>query len=519
MTSGPTILAAIFALVLAALLGLLTASPLSGLDLNFTYVARILRFTFLQAALSTCLSLTLGAFLALALCRRNIPGRPLILAGLGVAATMPGIVLVFAIVVVFGRSGIVNESLAWMGLPKFSIYGLGGILLAHMFFNTAFAARIFLASLQSVPGEHWRLAGALAMPPWAIARWIDWPILRREVPSLGLLVFILCAVSFAVPLALGGGPAAATMEVAIFESLRFEADFARTALLALIQIAWMALLIALAAFFATRPPELPVVGRLFERADAGSGLLRMVDGVVLTVSGLLFLPPLAAVVWSARGLLTAVAGHETFKALVTSLGVAIPAAGLSLVIAIILVRSRNAFIETGHRRAASLIGFAPLLVAAVPPLAFAAGLFVLARQLGDPASIAVPSLIAINALMALPFVHRFVEPPLSIAAQRYGRLAASLALGSWARLRWVDAPLLKVPAAAGFATAMALSLGDLGVVALFGSSSLTTLPALLYQKLGAYRLADAESIAALLAVLVFALFIGAERLALHARRS
>ena len=36
------------------------------------------------------------------------------------------------------------------------------------------------------------------------------------------MIFLLCFTSFAVVLALGGGPDAATLEVAIFEALRFE---------------------------------------------------------------------------------------------------------------------------------------------------------------------------------------------------------------------------------------------------------------------------------------------------------
>ena len=46
--------------------------------------------------------------------------------------------------------------------------------------------------------------------------------------------------------------------------------------------------------------------------------------------------------------------------------------------------------------------------------------------------------------------------------------------------------------------AMALSLGDLGAVALFGSENLTTLPWLIYSRMGAYRSQDADGLALLL---------------------
>ena len=49
--------------------------------------------------------------------------------------------------------------------------------------------------------------------------------------------------------------------------------------------------------------------------------------------------------------------------------------------------------------------------------------------------------------------------------------------------------------------ATALSLGDLGVIALFGGRESATLPLLLYQRMGAYRMEEAAAIALLLALL------------------
>jgi thiamine transport system permease protein len=129
----------------------------------------------------------------------------------------------------------------------------------------------------------------------------------------------------------------------------------------------------------------------------------------------------------------------------------------------------------------------------------------------DPNALAVPLIILVNVLMALPFAIRQVEPPLIISSERYGRLADSLGiLGVW-RLWLVDWPLLKRPLAAALAVAVALSLGDLGVAAFFGSGNIVTLPLLLYQRMGAYRMGEAASVALLLAVLALALFVIAQR--------
>ena len=57
-----------------------------------------------------------------------------------------------------------------------------------------------------------------------------------------------------------------------------------------------------------------------------------------------------------------------------------------------------------------------------------------------------------------------------------------------------------------------MSLGDLGVIALFGSDSVQTLPYLLLARMGSYRTDDAAGLALLLGLLCLALVFLAERL-------
>jgi len=52
---------------------------------------------------------------------------------------------------------------------------------------------------------------------------------------------------------------------------------------------------------------------------------------------------------------------------------------------------------------------------------------------------------------------------------------------------------------------MALSLGDLGAVALFGSSDLITLPWLVYSRLSSYRTNDADGLALILGIICLGL--------------
>jgi thiamine transport system permease protein len=58
---------------------------------------------------------------------------------------------------------------------------------------------------------------------------------------------------------------------------------------------------------------------------------------------------------------------------------------------------------------------------------------------------------------------------------------------------------------------MALSLGDLGVIALFGSDAVQTLPYLLLARMGSYRTEDAAGLALLLGIVCLALMLFASR--------
>jgi thiamine transport system permease protein len=510
---GVAALAVIFAVIGAAFLGVLAAAGPEPAELPWRYVASVVRFTLLQAALSTLLSVILGAALALALARRaRFPGRNAFIAALNLASVLPQVVAAFGIVAVAGRAGWLGEGARALGFdPGGWLYGLPGILIAHVFFNAPLAARVFLASLAAVPGEHWRLAAQLGMRPAALFRLVDLPVMRREAPALSALIFLLCFTSFAVVLMLGGGPNAATLEVAIYESVRFDVDFARAGLLALLQVA-ICLALALPVLWLTRRPgEAAAIGTAIPRPDARAPATRALDGVVLAVSALLVLPPLAAVASSGLAAIASLLRSDVAQAVATSFVIAIPAATLSLALAIGLAVSARRLATSGRPVLASAMTMPGSLILAVPPVAVSAGLFVVLRPVANPFALAIPLIILVNALMALPFALRQVEPPLTLSAERYGRLADSLGISGLWRLKLVDWPLLRRPFLAALAIATALSLGDLGVAAFFGSGDLLTLPLLLYQRMGAYRMGEAASVSLLLALLVLALFLAAQK--------
>jgi len=73
-------------------------------------------------------------------------------------------------------------------------------------------------------------------------------------------------------------------------------------------------------------------------------------------------------------------------------------------------------------------------------------------------------------------------------------------------LRYVILPRLARPLGLGAGIAAALSMGDLGVIALFAGDQSATLPLMVQRLAGAYRMDQAASASLLLVAISFSLF-------------
>jgi thiamine transport system permease protein len=492
--------------VLAALAGLLQAGGTGGHSgLIGPYLWRITWGAAMQAALSTVLSLALGSLLALALARRlTLRWRKPVLIALAVVTAAPALVIVYGVVALWGRAGAVGTLAGWFGGRLPAIYGLSGIVLAHVTMNAPFVARALLDALERQPAEHVRLASALGFSPLACFRHLDLPILRREWPGLAALVFLLCFTSFAVVLTLGGGPANSTLEVAIYEAIRVEADFARAALLAGLQLMIGLALVAMIGRFTRRMPEAGARGGVALRPDLASGGLKVLDGAALVLAALILAPPILSVLQGVPAL-GQLADAEMLQALATSLGIATLAACVATGLALAMAMTARV------PRWSGAMNIASLALLGLPSMALVTGFYIWLRGMADPASLGLVLVPLINGLMALPFAYRLIAPPLALAEARHGRLASSLGLSGWARWRVLDGPAVRGILPAALALSAAFSLGDFGVIALFGGGDLKTLPSLLGQRLGAYRTDEAAALALVLLALVAGLALVAER--------
>lgn len=510
---GGLVIGLLAGLVAVSVVGLLlAASERTGRSIwTDPYLWAVLRFTILQASLSALISVALAIPVARALARRpDFFGRSLLVRILGVPMVLPTIVGVLGMVILLGRNGWLNQGLEGLGFSgQINVYGLSGILIAHVFFNMPFATRLLLSGWTTIPSEHWRLASQFGFNSGQIFRLIEWPMIREVAPGIAGVIFLLCFTSFAIVLTLGGGPPNATLEVAIYQALRFDFDLQRLLALALLQVVICAGVMAMLTFWARPVATDMALHAIHDRPDRVRVLARAVDGFWLALGALIVLAPLAALGsrFVTGPIFKVLSEEAVWAAAVRSLAVGLTAGCISVVLGWgLLSTARWLAVRRGKLWAARALETTASLSLVIPPLMLGAGLFLVLRTFTDPFALGLIIVVVVNAVMGLPFAVRILNPPMAQVARRYDRLVQGLGMNPIDRFRLVDWPLLRRPLALALGLTVALSFGDFGVIALFGTGQTETLPMVLYQRIGTYRIGEAAVVGGLLIGLCITVF-------------
>lgn len=486
-------------------------------------VFSLLRFTLYQAFLSTLLSILVGVSLAWSLAHQaHFKGRSLLVALFSSSLVFPTLIVVFGLIAVLGRNGWVNQ----LGLALFDhsfgayLYGLGGILVAHVYLNASFASRSLLHAFESIPKEKYKLAKSLRFTAFERFIYVEWPALRTTLLSTASTIFLLCFTSFAIVLVLGGSPAYNTLEVAIYEAVKLDFDIAMALKLALIQLAVTTLLVLFSSNFRSSVANIKT-GSLDIPWREPKHIKRL-QAAIIGLFALFFILPLLAIFIDGFGAdFARILTEPLFiKSFVTSISIATVSSLLTVLFAIALSDVKRNFTlkyRLADSRSAkvfnTMIAFSGNLYLAVPSLIMGLGFFLLSQSIEAPLAVwSTIALLTANVLMSLPFALSVLAPAMQKTAQRYDKLVFSLNLTALQRWVYCEYPYLKSSIGYVLALSFCFSLGDLGIIALFGSDEFLTLPWYLYQLMGSYRTSDAAGVALILLTITLSVFILLPRL-------
>ena len=475
------------------------------------YLQQVIFFSFYQAGLSALLAVLCGILAARALFYLDFFGKNILLKIFSLTYVLPALVAIFGILGIYGFNGWINQFLRLFGWQLPDIYGLSGILLAHLFFNIPLSAKVLHQRLQQLPAAQFKLAAQLNLQGWRFFRWVELPFLRPVIFSLFGLIFLLCFTSFTIVLTLGGGPKYTTLEVAIYQAITFDFELETAALLAILQFIFCFMLFTINSRFA-RYQQAESTPQQCWRLPISTAQ-RYWHMLVLWLIGIFIISPLAETFiagLNARQLWQQLQTPELWQAIMYSLLLAPTAAVFCLLFSTALLLTTRQLYWYRKTTLSQLLLNIGTIILAIPTLVLATGLFLLLGQLETNVVVLFFLVALCNALVAMPFALQLLTPAFYNNVLNYQRLCLSLNLRGWQRWQIVEKNSLLKPLRSAFALATAISLGDFTAIALFGSDNFSSLPLLLYRQLGHYQ-HDGAAVTAMILLCFYFLIYGTQQ--------
>ncbi len=219
--------------------------------------------TLVLAICSATAATMLGLCFALIVTRTAFPAKR----GLRLLTVLPIITPPFVIglglILIFGRSGIVNQLLdSWFGIQGGRwIYGFDGVFLAQVFSFTPTAFLVLIGVVEGISPSMEEASQTLRASRMRTFRSVSLPLMLPGLANAWLVVFVESLADFGNPIVLGGSFGVLSTEI-FFAVVGAQQDFGRAAALAMVMLA-----LGLAAFVIQRA----VVGKRSYVSMTGKG--------------------------------------------------------------------------------------------------------------------------------------------------------------------------------------------------------------------------------------------------------
>lgn len=151
----------------------------------------------------------------------------------------PPFVIGLALILIFGRNGVVSVSLEdWLGIPRSRwIYGLPGILIAQLLAFTPIAFLVLRGVVQGISPALEEASQTLRASRWQTFRTITFPLMRPGLANAFLLGFVESLADFGNPLVLGGNYEVLSTKI-FFAVVGAAVDESRAAVLSIVLLFW-----------------------------------------------------------------------------------------------------------------------------------------------------------------------------------------------------------------------------------------------------------------------------------------
>jgi molybdate transport system permease protein len=230
--------AAAVAFLVLPLLGLLIRAPWRSLPRRLTApgVLTALRLSLETATVATLLCLVLGVPLAWLLARVEFPGRRLLRALVTVPLVLPPVVGGVALLLVFGRKGLLGTWLAatfGITLP----FTTAGVVIAESFVAMPFLVLAVEGALRGADTRYEEAAATLGAGRWTTFRRVTLPLVAPGIAAGGVLCWARALGEFGATITFAGNYPGRTQTMPLAVYLALEQDLDAAIVLSLILLA------------------------------------------------------------------------------------------------------------------------------------------------------------------------------------------------------------------------------------------------------------------------------------------
>ena len=234
------------ALLLLPLVGLVVRAPWSQLPslLSDGGALDALRLSMETSTAAVVLCLAMGVPLAWVLARSDLPGRSALRALVTLPLVLPPVVGGVALLLAFGRAGLLGDSLSAVGvrLP----FSTAGVVLAETFVALPFLVLSVEGALAALDERYEEVAATLGARPWAVFRHVTLPVAGPALAAGAALSWARALGEFGATITFAGNlpGTTQTLPLAVYLQLQTNPDAAVAMSLVLLVVS-LAVLIAL----------------------------------------------------------------------------------------------------------------------------------------------------------------------------------------------------------------------------------------------------------------------------------
>ncbi len=211
--------------------------------LNRPVVVDALRLSFITTAISLAIILAFGTPAALLLARRRFPGRDIVDTLLDLPMVLPPAVAGIALLMAFGREGVLGDALDAVGLRV--AFTTSAVVLAQVFVATPFYVKAAKAGFEAVDRELERVSATLGRSRWETFLGVTLPLTRSALLGGAVMAWARALGEFGATIMFAGNTPGRTqtMPLAIYTALTEDTTAALVLAAVLVVLSFAVLLV------------------------------------------------------------------------------------------------------------------------------------------------------------------------------------------------------------------------------------------------------------------------------------